>query len=167
MQDVVPQHIHEFLKVLLLNSLQTIISRFFRNLWSPRSPDLNPCNFWLWGHLKRSAYLGGVVTLYDLERFIILQLRNITIDQLRSSGEHTVHHLESLQINGDCFGPSFAKSSWTQLTTAPFVQIHPNMFLFLQIEFFKQNVAVLFPLHLHNVVRWQSDQKVVNQCQYC
>jgi hypothetical protein len=28
--------------------------------WSPRSPDLNPLDFYLWGHSKSSVYLSPV-----------------------------------------------------------------------------------------------------------
>ncbi|GFU45127.1 hypothetical protein TNCV_4235811 [Trichonephila clavipes] len=33
-----------------------VISRGFENAWPPHSPDLNPCDFYLWGHLKEMAY---------------------------------------------------------------------------------------------------------------
>ncbi|GFU07433.1 histone-lysine N-methyltransferase SETMAR [Trichonephila clavipes] len=55
MQDGAPPHItrcvtdvpkHHFTE-------ERVISRQFRHLWPPRSPDLNPCDFWLWGHLKQ------------------------------------------------------------------------------------------------------------------
>ncbi|GFU26238.1 uncharacterized protein TNCV_5106491 [Trichonephila clavipes] len=32
---------------------ERVISRQFHHLWPPRSPDLNSCDFWLWGHLKQ------------------------------------------------------------------------------------------------------------------
>ncbi|GFW73585.1 uncharacterized protein TNCV_1540401 [Trichonephila clavipes] len=32
---------------------ERVISRQFLHLWPPRSPDLNPCDFWLWGHLRQ------------------------------------------------------------------------------------------------------------------
>jgi hypothetical protein len=33
-------------------------------LWPPRSPDLNPCDFYLWGKLKSVVYANNP---YDLE----------------------------------------------------------------------------------------------------
>ncbi|GBN70459.1 hypothetical protein AVEN_164132-1 [Araneus ventricosus] len=33
-----------------------IISRLFRKAWSPRSSNLNPRDFWLWGYLKDAVY---------------------------------------------------------------------------------------------------------------
>lgn len=101
MQDGAPPHIHESVKALLLQHFtdERVISRFFRNPWPPRSPDLNPCDFWLWGHLKSVVYRGGVATLNDLKNSITLHVRSITTDQLRSAVEHTVHRLEILQVN--------------------------------------------------------------------
>ena len=29
-----------------------VISRSFENIWPPSSPDLNSCDFYLWGHLE-------------------------------------------------------------------------------------------------------------------
>ena len=33
-----------------------IISRNAEFLWPPYSPDLNPCDFYLWGYLKNKVY---------------------------------------------------------------------------------------------------------------
>ena len=33
-----------------------VVSRFNATEWPPRSPDLNPCDFWLWGYLKAKVY---------------------------------------------------------------------------------------------------------------
>ena len=35
-------------------------------LWPPRSPDLNPCDFFLWGHLKQLVYKTPVNTVQEL-----------------------------------------------------------------------------------------------------
>jgi hypothetical protein len=34
-----------------------ILTSFFRQLWSPRSPDLNLCDYCLWGHWKTGVYV--------------------------------------------------------------------------------------------------------------
>jgi hypothetical protein len=39
-------------------------------LWPPRSPDLTPANFYLWGHLKNTVYWKRVKTLDELWRLI-------------------------------------------------------------------------------------------------
>jgi hypothetical protein len=38
--------------------------------WPPRSPDLTPCDFFLWGYLKSHVYANGPRTLQDLEQNI-------------------------------------------------------------------------------------------------
>ena len=35
--------------------------------WPPRSPDLTPCGFFLWGHVKEMAYRSHPHTLNELE----------------------------------------------------------------------------------------------------
>ncbi|KAJ4435606.1 hypothetical protein ANN_18222 [Periplaneta americana] len=39
--------------------------------WPPRSPDLNPHDFYLWGHLKSLAYLSPVPDLESLRNRIV------------------------------------------------------------------------------------------------
>ncbi|GBM36494.1 hypothetical protein AVEN_249684-1 [Araneus ventricosus] len=58
MQDGAPTHIATPVKQLLnLNfGNDRIISRHFPTAWPPRSPDLNPCVFWLRGYLKDVVY---------------------------------------------------------------------------------------------------------------
>ncbi|GFS51773.1 uncharacterized protein TNCV_614201 [Trichonephila clavipes] len=55
MQDGAPQHITRCVTDVLKHHFteERVISRQFRHLWPPRSPDLNPCDFWLRGHLKQ------------------------------------------------------------------------------------------------------------------
>ncbi|GBM23639.1 hypothetical protein AVEN_117389-1 [Araneus ventricosus] len=58
MQDGAPPHIATPLKQLLNLHFRNdrIISRHFPTTWPPRSLDLNPCDFWLWGYLKHVVY---------------------------------------------------------------------------------------------------------------
>ncbi|GFV87672.1 uncharacterized protein TNCV_779561 [Trichonephila clavipes] len=73
-------------------------SRAFPTAWSPRSPDLNPCDFWLWGYLKNLVYRGRLITLADLKDSITLHVRSISVDQLRSAVEQTLHRLQILHL---------------------------------------------------------------------
>ncbi|KAL1488367.1 hypothetical protein ABEB36_014844 [Hypothenemus hampei] len=34
--------------------------------WPPRSPDLNPCDFYLWGHMKQIVYSTPINTVEEL-----------------------------------------------------------------------------------------------------
>ncbi|GFS63823.1 uncharacterized protein TNCV_1128401 [Trichonephila clavipes] len=63
-----------------------------------RSLDLTPCDLRLWGFLRSLVYLGGVATFNDLNS-IMLYVRSLATDQLRSAVEHTVHRLEILHVN--------------------------------------------------------------------
>ena len=45
--------------------------------WSPHSPDLNPCDFFLWGHLKDCIYRNKPTTLQQLKENILQYSREI------------------------------------------------------------------------------------------
>ncbi len=54
-QDGAPVHRHE-------NFQQWLKSKFAysflnKDMWPPRSPDLNPCDYFLWGFLKDKIYV--------------------------------------------------------------------------------------------------------------
>ncbi|GFU72870.1 uncharacterized protein TNCV_4909991 [Trichonephila clavipes] len=100
MQDGAPPHIglcvQQFLRQHFTND--RVISRAFPTAWPPRSPDLNPCDFWLWGYLKNLVYRGCLITLADLKDSITLHVRSISVDQLRSAVEQTLHRLQILHL---------------------------------------------------------------------
>ncbi|UYV74075.1 hypothetical protein LAZ67_11002039 [Cordylochernes scorpioides] len=54
MQDGGPPHISRGAKQLLKDTFgeDRVISRHFIHQWPSRSPDLTPCDFWLWGNLN-------------------------------------------------------------------------------------------------------------------
>ncbi|KFM75033.1 hypothetical protein X975_05140, partial [Stegodyphus mimosarum] len=54
MRDGTPPHVAVQVQQILRQKFTTerVISRYFRTAWPPRSPDLTPCDFWLWGYLK-------------------------------------------------------------------------------------------------------------------
>ncbi|KAF2900735.1 hypothetical protein ILUMI_05450 [Ignelater luminosus] len=61
-------HIYRPLKEFLTAGFQDRdISRHFVNLWPPRSPDLNPADYWLWGYLKHLVFRTRPTTLKELE----------------------------------------------------------------------------------------------------
>jgi hypothetical protein len=58
--------------------------------WPPRSPDLNPLNFCLWGHLKTRVYAGPVDNEEALHHRIMDACRTIrncpsTFERMRRS----------------------------------------------------------------------------------
>ncbi|GFV37595.1 uncharacterized protein TNCV_4982171 [Trichonephila clavipes] len=69
MQDGAPPHITRCVKGVLKHYFkeECVISRQFIHLWPPRLPDLNPCDFWLWGHLRQLVNCDQPRTLPDLK----------------------------------------------------------------------------------------------------
>ena len=46
-----------------------------KKMWPPRSPDLNPCDFYLWGYLKSVVYYPLPKTLDDLKENIKREIK--------------------------------------------------------------------------------------------
>ena len=69
---------------------ERIISRSFPNPWSARSPDLNPCDFWLWRYLKDRVYQGHVQSLVDLKTIIQRHVAEIPRELLRATIDHAI-----------------------------------------------------------------------------
>ncbi|GFX61598.1 transposable element tc3 transposase [Trichonephila clavipes] len=92
MQDGAPPHITRCVTDVLKYHFtkERVISRQFRHLWPPRSLDLNPCNFWLWGHLKHLVSCDQPKTLPDLKDSISRHVLNISQNTLRSTVEHAI-----------------------------------------------------------------------------
>jgi len=72
--------------------------------WPARSPDLSPCDFYLWGALKAKVYAQKVNTVNDLKQRIIICCREIMPDVI-----HTVIRSwsERLQLCFDLQGQHF------------------------------------------------------------
>jgi len=56
-----------------------------KDLWPPRSPDLNPCDFYLWSHLKSMVYNPLPKTLDDLKANIEREIQKISKNNLNST----------------------------------------------------------------------------------
>ena len=91
-QDGAPCHSRLDVRQYLQNRFNgRIIHRFSEISWPPRSPDLTPLDFFLWGYLKQKVYLQRPFTnVAHLERviaesFVIEQLPALTekADMLR------------------------------------------------------------------------------------
>lgn len=50
--------------------------------WPPRSPDLNPLDFFVWGYLKNIVYLNRAQDINELRNKIEEALDTITVDML-------------------------------------------------------------------------------------
>lgn len=58
--------------------------------WAPRSPDLTPCDFFLWGYIKSRVYATKPADLSILENRIRDECGSITPDMLSNVGEACV-----------------------------------------------------------------------------
>ncbi|GFW83241.1 uncharacterized protein TNCV_2508811 [Trichonephila clavipes] len=70
MQDGATSYTANPVKAFLIQTFgeDRIVSRRCRYPWPPRSPDLTPADFWLWGYLKSRVYLSGPIKSVGTER---------------------------------------------------------------------------------------------------
>jgi hypothetical protein len=52
-------------------------------LWPARSPDLNPCDFYLWGNLKNKVYSNNPRTLVELKQSIRETISSVEVSELK------------------------------------------------------------------------------------
>lgn len=72
--------------------------------WPPRSPDLTPSDFFLWGHLKSKVYEIESTTLEDLRENIMRHCREITpeiLNHVRAAMEARLYHC--MEVGGNVF----------------------------------------------------------------
>ena len=67
-----------------------LISRFGDLSWPPRSPDLTPADFFLWGFLKSKVYITKASNLREQKTMICEGISEISTDLLSSVIEETV-----------------------------------------------------------------------------
>lgn len=101
-QDGAPPHIAKPVRMFLTQTFSDrVISRFFPQKWPPRSPDLNPVDYWLWGHLKHNVYIRQPRNLQELQSFIEEEFAAIDMNVMRSSVFNLIDRLHLvLQLNG-------------------------------------------------------------------
>ncbi|GBN15679.1 hypothetical protein AVEN_170955-1 [Araneus ventricosus] len=114
MQDGAPPHIANPVKRLLSMHFGNyrIISRHFPTNWPPRSPDLNPCDFWLWGYLKHVVFSDRIEILVELKARSEQHIHIISQDTLQSVVEHAISRFELVAENGGQHMEHFLSLSW-------------------------------------------------------
>ncbi|XP_030752392.1 uncharacterized protein LOC115879638 [Sitophilus oryzae] len=78
-------------------------------LWPPRSPDINPCDFFLWGYIKQTVYSVPVTNLEDLrerimDTFDYIRTNKYLLEDIQNSMQRRTeacvgtggHHFEQL-----------------------------------------------------------------------
>lgn len=100
-QDGAPPHIATAVKELLAKTFgNRIISRHFENEWPPRSPDIAPPDYWLWGSLKAKVYASTPKSLPELKSAIQREVATITSAELKRAVENLIPRLHAL-LNED------------------------------------------------------------------
>lgn len=101
MQDGAPPHIAKRVKDLLRSSFgdDRVLSRYFPQAWPPRSPDLTPCDYWLWGYLKSQVYRDRPTSIGMLKDNIKRHCLTITTDMLYSAVDNIVPRLQLLLMD--------------------------------------------------------------------
>lgn len=90
MKDGAPLHYANPVKRFLLRTFGkdrkvTVISGGCKIEWPPRSPDLTPVDFWVWGYLKSLVYRSNPSTLAELKESICREVSAIHSDMLHSA----------------------------------------------------------------------------------
>ena len=71
-QNGVPAHRSRAVRELLQNVFTDLIIALNHTIeWPPRSPDLAPCDFFSWGHLKSKVYFSPPENTDDLKEKIV------------------------------------------------------------------------------------------------
>lgn len=93
-QDGAPAHsardVRDFLNTVFLGRW---IGRRGPIEWPPRSPDMTPLDFFLWGHLKSVVFKTKPESLQDLQDRVTEACRAITREQLENVHIETEHRL--------------------------------------------------------------------------
>ena len=107
MQDGAPTHISTDVKDFLKGQFgdRRVISRHFPQFWPPRSPDLNPCDYWLWGHVQGLVYSQQKpASKQELINRITIAISSISQEICRSAVENLIKRLEAIiEVNGEYF----------------------------------------------------------------
>ena len=103
MQDGAPPHAASTVKTFLLKTFgeDRVISRGCKIKWPPRSPDLTPVDFWMWGYLKSLVYRSTPSTLPELKDAIRQAVSGISQEMLYAAVTGVVTRLTcSIQCGG-------------------------------------------------------------------
>ena len=69
--------------------------------WPPRSPDLTPCDFFLWGYVKGLVYVPPLPTnVVELKQRISSALETVTEDMLQRVWDELGYRLDVCRVAG-------------------------------------------------------------------
>ena len=100
-QDGAPPHIYRPVKNFLQQTFgERIISRHFPEIWPPRSPDLSPLDFWLWGYLQARVFTHNPSTIEELKTAIRDEISAISPEQLSNAVNDFTKRINALIESG-------------------------------------------------------------------
>ena len=71
-------------------------------LWSLRSPDIMPCDFFLWGYVKDRVFISPLpCDLTDLKARIIPAVKNIDAPMLTCVWQELEYHIDVCRVTHD------------------------------------------------------------------
>lgn len=82
MQDGAPPHYATIVRDRLDDTFDEWIGRRGTWDWAPRSPDLTPCDFYLWGHLKDKVFARNPRCIEELKQLIVEEFEAIPQEQI-------------------------------------------------------------------------------------
>lgn len=101
MQDGAPPHFANPVKAFLREEFPgRVIGRDLDIPWPPRSPDLTPCDFFLWGFLKQGVFARKPRDLTDLKNKIIEAKKDVTTEMIEYVLAEFKYRLEQCIQNG-------------------------------------------------------------------
>ena len=75
-----------------------------KGLWPPRSPDLTPPDYFLWGYLKGRVYQNKPRTIDAWKANITEEIQAVTVDVLARTSQNMARRVQSrLDANGGHF----------------------------------------------------------------
>jgi hypothetical protein len=107
MQDGAPPHFATRVRDYLCATFseERVISRGCAHPWPPRSPDINPLDYWFWGWLKAKVYHNNKPqTLQQLREKIVNICDDMVQEELEAGVSHIMHRLQLvIACDGDLF----------------------------------------------------------------
>ena len=71
--------------------------------WPPRSPDITPLNFFLWGYVKDIVYQTKVRDINDLQHRIIEAIDTVTVDMLARTWQEIEYRLDIVRATDGAY----------------------------------------------------------------
>ena len=93
MQDGAPPHFSCF--------VTDVLNDRFPDAWPPRSPDLSPLDFFLWGYIKNIVYAEKIRNIQQLQERITPAIETVTRDMIQKTWQEIEFRLDvSRATNG-------------------------------------------------------------------